>query len=85
MEQKVAAGRDEACINRWRRGGWRQAEEEVLGGSGANEHFRGVEKGRKTIGKGRTGIEGVGRVLCERGAVGSRAGRPGSVSMRSGG
>jgi hypothetical protein len=60
-------------------------EQEVLGGSGANEHS--VEKWRKTIGNGKEGPKGRGgaRVLCERGAVGSRAGRPGSAPMRSGG
>lgn len=66
-------------------GEWRQEEEEeVLGGSGANEHS--VEKGEEDDmeRKDRKGRGGA-RVLCERDAVGSRAGRPGSAPMRSGG
>lgn len=56
-----AAGRDKECINRWRgvESGWRRRqakeddEEEVLGGSGANEQSVEGEEDDRGDGKGR--------------------------------
>jgi len=63
-------------INRFARGLWTRKETEVLGGSGANQEA--VETARRKEDDDRGRGRGGG-VLCARGAVGSRAGRPGSA------